>query len=158
MADDNATPESEPVSGQDDTPQPSEPKADVPPEMKKALREANKEAEKLRLKLKEYEDRDKTEAEKAAEALQELALERDGAVSELARMRAALKYGLSTDDLDLLGSGPAEDIEARAKRLADRLAESGSPRKPQPDPSQGRRTPSGTSTADQFAAALGGSL
>jgi|GEM_PF-6157565 len=41
--------------------------------------------------------------------------------AELARMKAAVKHGLSEDDLELLGSGTPEEIEARAERLAARL-------------------------------------
>lgn len=56
---------------EDDEPKGKAPvsKADdgVPPAVKAALRKANKEAETLRLKLKEFEDRDKTETQKLAE-------------------------------------------------------------------------------------------
>lgn len=41
--------------------------------------------------------------------------------AELARMKAAVKHGLTEDDLDLLGSGTAEEIEVRAEKLAARL-------------------------------------
>lgn len=158
MAEDSTPEEAAAPASGDDEQQPEQPKVEVPPEVKRALRDANKEAEKLRLKVKEYEDRDKTEAERAADAVAQITAERDEAVTSLARLQAALDHGLSTDDLDLLGSGTPEEIQARAKRLASRLAQSGAPRKPQPDPSQGRRTPSGTSTADQFAAALEGAF
>ena len=42
--------------------------------------------------------------------------------NELARARAALKYKLADEDLDLLGTGTPEEIDARAKRLSERLA------------------------------------
>lgn len=43
--------------------------------------------------------------------------------ADLARTRAALKYKLSEEDLDLLPTtGTAEEIDARAKRLSERLA------------------------------------
>lgn len=45
-----------------------------------------------------------------------------------------MKYGLTEDDLDLLGTGTAEEIDARAKRLADRLGAA----------DKGRRTPTDT--------------
>jgi uncharacterized membrane protein len=41
---------------------------------------------------------------------------------EIARLTAALNHGLSADDLDLLGTGTAEEITKRAERLAERLA------------------------------------
>ncbi len=69
------------------------------------------------------------ELERANESAQQrLERERDEArsaaetsTSELARLRAAMRYGLAEDDLDLLGTGTAEEIDERAKRLADRL-------------------------------------
>lgn len=43
--------------------------------------------------------------------------------ADLARTKAALKYKLSEEDLDLLPTtGTAEEIDARAKRLSERLA------------------------------------
>lgn len=60
--------------------------------------------------------------------LQRLERERDkhrdaaqSATVELARLRAAMKHGLAEDDLDLLGSGTPDEIEARAARLAERI-------------------------------------
>lgn len=51
-----------------DTPKPdTKPSGDVPPEVKRALNAANKEAEKLRRELKAFQDRDKTDLEKAQE-------------------------------------------------------------------------------------------
>jgi hypothetical protein len=44
------------------------------------------------------------------------------AANELARAKAALKYKLADEDLDLLGTGTPEEIDARAKRLSERLA------------------------------------
>ena len=132
--------------------------ADALAEIKAALRKANKEAETSRLRLKELEDADKSEADKQTEALATVTAERDEAVIELARLRAAVKYEIAAEDLDLLGSGTAEEIESRAKRLAARDAAAGKPRRPAPDPSQGRGGASGSTTADQFAAAIQGSF
>jgi hypothetical protein len=42
--------------------------------------------------------------------------------NELARVKAALKYKLADEDLDLLGTGTPDEIDARAKRLSERLA------------------------------------
>jgi hypothetical protein len=87
-------------------------------------------------KVKEFEDRDKSDAEKAADQLREAQEARDKALSDLARARAAVKHGLTEDDLELLGDGTPEEIEARAERLAARLADGKTTRKP--DPSLGR--------------------
>lgn len=122
----------------------------------KALAKANKEAEAARLKVKEFEDAQKSDLDRLTD---EVAAEKDradNAEAELARLRAALKHGLEEDDLDLLGNGTAEEIEARAERLAQRLTASGASRKPAPDPSQGRVADNTTSTAAQFAAAISG--
>jgi len=82
---------------------------------------------------------DAAEAATLTEA-QRLERERDDAVkngtttaTELAKARAALKYGLAEDDLDLLGSGTPDEIAARAERLAARLSTA-----PQADPLLGK--------------------
>ena len=64
----------------------------------------------------------KTEAQRQADALKQTETRAAAAEAELARARAALKYKLEDDDLELLGSGTPEEIDARAKRLSERLA------------------------------------
>jgi hypothetical protein len=108
------------------------------------------------LRLKKLEDANKSEVERQAETLAFVERERDAALVETARLRAAVKHGLSDDDLDLLGTGSPDEIEARASKLAARLAASGQPRKPGPDPTQGTAADPNTSTAAQFAAAISG--
>lgn len=83
---------------------------------------AKKRAQELEARLKEFEDRDKTEAQKLAEAREAAAREAEEAKAEVLRLRAAIKYGLDEEDLDLLGVGDEETIERRAKRLAERSA------------------------------------
>lgn len=107
-------------------------------------------------RLAQLEDANKSELERQAEALTRTQQERDAALTEAARLRAAVKHGLSDDDLDLLGTGTPDEIEARASKLAARLAASGSPRRPGPDPTQGTAADPNTSTAAQFAAAIQG--
>lgn len=80
---------------------------------------AKKRAQELEAKVREYEDRDKTEAQKNAEAKDVASKEAIEAKSEVSRLRMAMKYGLAEEDLDLLGTGDDEQIEARAKRLAE---------------------------------------
>lgn len=108
------------------------------------------------VRLKELEDANKSDLERQAETLTTVERERDAAIAEAARLRAAVKHGLSDDDLDLLGTGTPDEIEARASKLAARLAASGQPRKPGPDPTQGTAADPTTSTAAQFAAAISG--
>lgn len=64
----------------------------------------------------------KTEAQKQADALKATETRASAAEAELAKAKAALKYKLEDDDLELLGTGTPEEIDARAKRLSERLA------------------------------------
>ena len=88
------------------------------------LRAENKQVkadrEEVRGKVKEFEDREKTQAQKDAEARDAASQEAAEAKAEATRLRVAMKHGLDEEDLDLLGSGDEEQIEARAKRLAER--------------------------------------
>lgn len=162
MADVTEVPEKGAPEHQTDDPTPKEPAkgsetdGDRLPDdhpVVKALKKANEEAAAARLKVKEYEDRDKSELDLTVEQMDEARAERDAAVAELARYKAALAHGLSDEDLDLLGSGTPEEIEARAERLAQRLGDQRGPRKPAPDPSQGARGgPRPTTPADSFTA------
>lgn len=81
----------------------------------------------------EFEESQKTELQKAADAAAKAKADADATRAELARMQAAVKHGLSEDDLDLLGThGTPEEIEARAERLAIRL-KAAEANKPKPD-------------------------
>ena len=73
-------------------------------------------------RLAEIEDAAKTEQQRLEDRATAAERERDEARVELTRLRMAARYGITEDDLDLLGSGTDEEIEARAKRLAERLA------------------------------------
>lgn len=64
----------------------------------------------------------KTEAQKQADALKLTETRASAAEAELAKAKAALKYKLSAEDLDILGNGTPDEIDARAQRLAERLA------------------------------------
>lgn len=125
-----ATPDTPEVAPTDDTGQNAEPDPSATDDDRlpddhpvvKALAKANKEAEAARLRIKEFEDASKSEQEKAADKASEAQQRADAAEAELARHKAAIKHGLTADDLDLLGTGTAEEIEQRAERLATRLA------------------------------------
>lgn len=71
-------------------------------------------------KVIQFEDANKDEKTKLTEAKEEAAKEAAESKAEAIRLRMALKYGLDEDDLDLLGVGDEEQIESRAKRLAER--------------------------------------
>ena len=72
-------------------------------------------------RLDALEEANKTEQQKLADAAEKARKEAAETAAELAKLRAAVKHGLSDEDLDLLGTGTAEEIEARAERLAARL-------------------------------------
>jgi hypothetical protein len=80
-------------------------------------------------RLDEFEESQKTEQQKFADAAAKAA----ETAAELARVKAAVKHGLSEEDLDLLGThGTPEEIDARAERLAARIKAAGAS-KPKPD-------------------------
>lgn len=110
---------------------------------KKFSRQHEDEAKSLRpaaAKLAEIEEQNKSEVEKAAaraEAAEKLA--KDSA-AETAVLKAAVKFKLSEEDLELLGThGTPEDIEARAEKLAARLATADTAKKKLPDMGGGDR-------------------
>jgi hypothetical protein len=86
-------------------------------EMEKRLRKANKEAEKYRIRLKEFEDAQKTEAEKLAE--QKTAAEKDAAEArrELMRYRVAAEKGLPAEVIDRLKGDDEQEMAEDADRL-----------------------------------------
>lgn len=104
---------------QQDTSQSEDTKQELSPEVKAAvaLRKANKEAESLRRKLKEYEDRDKTEAERLADA--KAAAERDAADARMAylRLKVGTAKGLDPEVADRLRGTDEKEMAADADRL-----------------------------------------
>jgi hypothetical protein len=138
---------------------------DIPPEVKRALNKANKEAEALRLKLKEFEDRDKTELERLTERAE--AAERAAAATEVKalRLEVAAEQGLTPAQAKRLVGETREDLEADAKELlatfkpADSDDDSTETVVDSLDLGTRGGTPKkGKSTADLFAAAIDGSF
>lgn len=74
-------------------------------------------------KLQEIEDANKTEQQKLEERAAAAEAKATSTETELARLKAAVKFGLAEGDLDLLGSGTPDEIEERAEKLAARLAD-----------------------------------
>lgn len=89
----------------------------VPDEVKKALKKANKEAETLRLKLKEYEDRDKTDLQKLQEERDALRAERDSLTLEQLRREVAEEKGLTIAQARRLVGTTREELEADADEV-----------------------------------------
>lgn len=151
MADDTATATPEaaevetPEADQQEKPKPS---GDVPPEVKAALRKANKEAETLRLKLQEIEDRDKTEAEKVAERAKAAEDRATQAESKALRLEVAFEKGLTPAQAKRLVGTSREELEADADELLETFkpAEPAEPAKPTVDLDLGTRTTAATSS------------
>lgn len=121
MADETATTteatEVETTAAETATETTAKPHGDVPPEVKAALRKANKEAETLRLQLKEFEDRDKTEAQKLierADAAEKRAAEVEG---RALRLEVAAEKGLTPAQAKRLVGSTREELETDADEL-----------------------------------------
>ena len=78
------------------------------------------ERDSYKTKATEHERSKMTEQQRLETERDEARQERDSARADSTRLRMAIKYKLDEDDLDLLGTGSDEQIEARAKRLAER--------------------------------------
>lgn len=101
----------------------------------------------------EFEESQKTEQQKLADAAAQAEARANETAAELARVKAAVKHGLTEDDLDLLGShGTPEEIDARAERLAARL-KGVEASKPKPDFGAGDRGGDVGTKAGQLTAA-----
>lgn len=91
--------------------------ASIPPEVERALKKANKEAETLRLKLKQYEDRDKTEAQKLTERAAAAEKQAADAQAELMRYRVAADKKLPAELAARLRGSTPEEMAADADEL-----------------------------------------
>jgi hypothetical protein len=91
-------------------------------------------------KLTALEEAQKTEAQKLADAAEQHRRDAEKARADLIRMQVALRYQIPESDLDLLGDGDEEQIEAKAKRLAElHAAATSEPARPRGDVDQGPR-------------------
>lgn len=91
----------------------------VPPAMKAALRKANKEAETLRLKLKELEDRDKSETDKLKDSLTVAEKRASDAEARALRLEVAAEKGLTLAQAKRLVGATKEELEADAEELLE---------------------------------------
>ncbi len=85
-----------------------------------ARREARANAEAAK-RYAEFEESQKTEAQKVADRAAAAERARDEAVSEGLRYKAAARHGVGEDYFDLLGTGDEETIVARAERVGNLL-------------------------------------
>lgn len=134
MADDDSTPE----TGDEPEEKKPVPRSDDDVEkLKAALRKANKEAEQFRLKLKEFEDRDKTESEKLADTNRTLEERTRKAEIDLCRYRVAMRKGLTETQARRLVGESEEDFESDADELVAAFKDS--EETPTPSPATGGR-------------------
>lgn len=73
-------------------------------------------------RLDEIEEQSKSEQQRAAEAADRAQRERDNAVADGLRWRAAAKHKIGEDYFDLLGTGDESTIDDRAGRIAELLS------------------------------------
>ena len=125
---------------------------------KKALeaeRAARKEAERaaadLAAKVKEFEDAQKSEAERTAEALAEAQTRAAKAEAEALRLRVAAETELPADLHEFLSGDTEDELRAKAEKL--KAATAAGVRRPQPDPSQGAK-PNGSGPSQLTSADL----
>lgn len=105
--------------------------------LRAALKNANKEAEKHRLKLKEVDDAKLSEVEKAKRDAEEATRELEKLRRDSLRQTVALNAGLPAKWVGRLQGDSEEELAADAAEI---LADLNKSRKPAPDPSQGPRT------------------
>ena len=86
---------------------------------RKARREADKKLKALEAKVQEFEDANKTEAQKASERLAEAERRAIAAEARVLRRDVALEHKLSPEDASLLDTITDEDA---MRKLAERLA------------------------------------
>jgi hypothetical protein len=96
-------------------------------------------------KLRELEEAQKSDLQKATEAREAAERERDAVIMQQNRMMAAAAHNLHADLIDYLGDGSAEEITARAEQLAgiiearaQELAEEMTSHQPARQPNGGR--------------------
>lgn len=110
----------------------------------KAEREARRVAEQrlreIEQQLRQYTDREKTELQRHQEAAERYRRELEEVRTANARLMAAAMHNIPADLIELLGTGTDEEIEARARLLAQRLSTSAAqPTTEQPPPTAATR-------------------
>lgn len=110
-------------------------------------KKAEQEREALRTRLKEYEDRGKSDAEKQAEALAEAKTRAEKLEAENLRLRVLAQHAIPSEYADLVHGSDEESLTQSAKKLQSLLEK----KSPQPVNALGKSAPkSGTSIKDQL--------
>ena len=115
MADDDTTPE----MGETEPEKPDSDDSDEVEKLRAALKKANKEAEQSRLKLKEIEDRDKTEAQRLADTNRDLEERAAKAEAKVLRLEVCQERGLPMSMVNRLHGTTKEELEADAEDLLE---------------------------------------
>lgn len=150
----------EPETGTDTTEDTSGLKTALEKE-REARKAAEREARENRAaakRLAELEESNKSEQEKLADQLSTAVRERDEAIKAASRLRVAVEKGLPADLVDRLRGDTDDELAEDADKLLALVAKDDTPRPPAPDPRQGGNGGGHLSTAQQFAAAIEGSL
>lgn len=105
-------------------------------------------------KWREYEASLKPVQERLAEELASAKAEASEASLKLTRYEIAAQKGVPSEAVELLTGSTREELEAAADKLLTLIANQSKPISPKPDFNQGKPATGGSSTADQFAAAL----
>lgn len=104
---------------------------------RKARRDAEKSQRDLAAKLKEYEDRDKSDSEKAADSLAAAEKRANEAEARALRLEVAAAKGLTPAQAKRLVGGTKEELEADADEILELLGGGGAKpvpsNKPKPD-------------------------
>lgn len=114
----------------DDPPAGGDPKPDDEIDWKAMARKHEDRAKENAAAAKELAELKKSqmsEQQKAEAAAKETATRAEAAERKAALLQAAFDHGLTKDDLELLDGVPADDIDARAKKLAARLKKAAPP-------------------------------
>ena len=106
-------------------------------------------------KWREYEASLKPLEERRAEELAQAKEQAIAAQQELLRYQIASEKGIPANAIKLLVGNNKEEMESAADELLALISENNKSKSPKPVADQGRPANSGTSTPDQFAAALG---
>jgi len=110
---------------------------------RRARRAADKQTAELSARLKEIEDRDKSETERLADRLKDAEAEASVLKSEAIKLRVAAEVGLPNELTEFLSAGDEETVRAQAEKLlAATAARRGTPA---PDPTQGAKPAGGIS-------------
>lgn len=149
--------DSKPPQGQEQSNGSKGPWAD-PEAARKEIEKLRKEAAGWRTKYREaepqlseyqkYLDSQKTEQQKLAEAKESAERELAGLRSANARLMAAATHNLPPDLIDLLGDGTEEQIDERARLLAEKLAAAAPPAPAEPE----RKPPAQTRPVESLTA------